>query len=204
MGKITYALKRHPLTARPFAYCKAKKDLAYRMWCTKGKFSFVDRSRGAEYLLLVLAGYKEGCYWGVQTDHASNAAQPTYGVYSDVDYEAHTAGCLWRFVAYDEKTTRQFQQVNILSNLLTMGKTRRLNTVRERAVYDNLASDSTDIRRAQRSLRQRMELADFGDLTAHSKFVDLGDISSDAELSQNEASVLNELPVSFINASVRK
>jgi hypothetical protein len=145
------------------------------------------------------SGYKEGCYWGVQTDHASNAAQPTYGVYSDVDYEAHTAGCLWRFVAYDEKTTRQFQQVNILSNLLTMGKTRRLNTVRERAVYDNLASDSTDIRRAQRSLRQRMELADFGDLTAHSKFVDLGDISSDAELSQNEASVLKELPVSFIN-----
>lgn len=62
MGKITYALKRHPLTARPFAYCKAKKDLAYRMWCTKGKFSFVDRSRGAEYLLLVLAGYKERCY----------------------------------------------------------------------------------------------------------------------------------------------
>lgn len=62
MGKITYALKRHPLTARPFAYCKAKKDLAYRMWCTKGKYTFVDRSHGAEHLLLVLAGYKERCY----------------------------------------------------------------------------------------------------------------------------------------------
>ena len=143
------------------------------------------------------ADYKEGRYLGVQTDHASNAAQPTYGVYSDVEMTGRESDCMWRFVPYDAAVTQKFKSVNTLANLLEQAKKNGAKTRLERAVYDNIESTDADIRRAQRSLRRKLNYVDFADASAHKEFVDLGDLNSDGELSKSEAAVIKELNVSF-------
>ncbi len=141
--------------------------------------------------------YKEGCYLGVQTDHASNAAQPTYGVYYDVEMTGREADCMWRFVPYDATVTQKFKSINTLANLLEQAKKYGVKTRQERAVYDNIESTDADIQRAQRSLRRKLNFVDFADATAHKEFVDFGDLNSDGELSKSEAAVIKELNVSF-------
>ena len=141
--------------------------------------------------------YKEDCYLGVQTDHESNAAQPTYGAYPDVVMTGHERDCMWRFVHYDADDTRKFQSINTLANLLEQAKKRGASTLQERAIYDNIESSDEDITRAQRSLRRKMNYVDFTDMSAHKTFVDFGDVDSDGELSFSEAAVIKELSVSF-------
>lgn len=137
------------------------------------------------------------CYLGVQTDHMSSAAQPTYGVYPDVEFATHETGCLWRFVRYDEAVTQKTRVVNALANLLTLARRRGLKTPLESAVYDNIQSTTDDMTTAQRSLRRRMNMVDFGNPTAQQIFVDLGDTNSDGELSFTEAAIIKDLNVSF-------
>lgn len=144
-------------------------------------------------------GYVEGQYLGVQTNHASNAAQPTYGLYSDIDYSTNSTGCMWKFVAYDEQKAHEYQSVNILGNLLTQAKRRGIKAIQERKVYDNMESQDSDIKKAQRSLRNRMSMADFPDVNAHQTFADLADISSDNEVSLTEAAVVKELNINLKN-----
>lgn len=137
------------------------------------------------------------CYLGVQTDHKSGAAQPTYGVYPDVEMEGHETGCLWRFVRYDEAVTQKMLTVNALANLLTLARKRGMKTPQEQAVYDNVQSTTDEMTIAQRSLRRRMNMVHFGFATAQQTFVDLGDTNSDGELSFTEAAVIKDLNVSF-------
>lgn len=136
-------------------------------------------------------------YLGVQTDHESNAAQPTYGVYPDVERATHEAGCLWRFVRYDEAQAQKTQTVNALANLLTQARKRSLKTPQEQAVYNNIQSTTAEMTVAQRSLRRRMNMVHFADLSAHQAFVDLGDTNSDGELSFSEAATIRDMNVSF-------
>ena len=150
------------------------------------------------------AGYAEGQFWGVQTDHASNFASPTYGVYSDIDYAAHAANCQWRFVLYDETAAQRYEAAQTLATLLDIAKGRRLKIAQEQAVYDNLESSFEEICSAQRALRKKLKLIDFADETARETFVSAWDIDSDGELSLLEASKVVDFNVTFQNNKTLK
>lgn len=150
------------------------------------------------------AGHTEGQFWGVQTDHASNAASPTYGVYSDIDYAAHAANCQWRFVLYDETSVQRYEAAQTLATLLDIAKSRRLKVAQEQAVYDNLESSLEDLGTAQRSLRKKLKLIDFADDTARATFISAWDIDSDGELSLLEASKVVDFNVTFQNNKTLK
>lgn len=143
------------------------------------------------------AGYAEGLYWGVQTDHASNAASPTYGVYADIDYAARPANCQWRFVLYDEAASARYEAASTLATLLDIAKGRRLKVAQEQAVYDNLESSYDELCAAQRALRKKLKLIDFADPSARSIFISAWDIDSDGELSLLEASQVADFNVTF-------
>ena len=150
------------------------------------------------------AGYEEGRFWGVQTNHESNAASPTYGVYGDIDYAAHPAGCQWRFVLYEEENVLTYEAAQELSNLLDIARGRRMNVESEQAVYDQLESSYDDLRKAQRSLRKKLKYIDFADSSVRSSFISVWDIDSDGELSYLEASKANDFSLSFMNNTAIK
>ena len=139
------------------------------------------------------SGYADGKFWGVQTDHRSNAASPTYGVYADIVYADHPTNCQWRFVLYDETEVKKFKNAQVLGNLLVMAKDRRLKTEIEQAVYDNLQSTADELRSAQRSLRKKLNFIDFADDYVGQVCVSLFDIDTDGELSYSEAAKVNDL-----------
>ena len=138
-------------------------------------------------------GYAAGKFWGVQSDHESNAASPTYGVYGDVDYASHPMNCQWRFVLYDENVTQCYEAAEKLANLIAMAKPRKLKTDAEQAVYDNLESTYDELRDAQRSLRKKLKLIDFASDFVANVCVTYYDIDSDGELSYTEAAKVNDL-----------
>jgi len=142
-------------------------------------------------------GYEAGKYWGVHTDHASNAASPTYGVYADVDYADHKPGCQWRLVLYDEAVAAQFEAALTLGNLLSIANGRRLQTASEQAVYDALDSGYDTLRMAQRSLRKKLKFIDFADDGVRTSFISVWDIDSDGELSFQEAEKANDFNLYF-------
>jgi len=139
------------------------------------------------------SGYAEGSFWGVQTNHASNAASPTYGVYSDIDYEEHPTGCQWRLVPYDEQQVKTYEAAMALGNLLGLAKTRHFKVDIEQAVFDNLESSYDDLRGAQRTLRKKLGIIDFADDYVREVCVSQFDIDSDNELSTAEAAKVNDL-----------
>ena len=143
------------------------------------------------------AGYEEGLYWGVQTDHASNIASPTYGVYADVDYAARPANCQWRFVLYDEEAVARYSAARTLGTLLEIAQGRKLKVTTEQAVYDQLESSYEELCAAQRSLRKKLKFIDFADETVRETFISSWDIDSDGELSILEASKVTDFYVSF-------
>lgn len=143
------------------------------------------------------AGYEQGLYWGVQSDHESNIATPTYGVYSDVSYERRPANCQWRFVAYDEEATLGYEAAQQLATLLDIAKGRKLKVGAEQAVYDRLESSYDELRAAQRSLRKKLKFIDFTDDIVRDAFIGAWDIDSDGELSELEASKVVDCNVSF-------
>lgn len=138
-------------------------------------------------------GYAEGKYWGVQSDHESNAASPTYGVYADVDYEAHPLNCQWRLVPYDEALMARYEAAERLGSLLAIAKPRRLKIDPEQAVYDNLDSSYDQLRGALRSIRKKLGFIDFASDYVAETCVTLFDIDSDGELSFAEAAKVNDL-----------
>ena len=143
------------------------------------------------------AGYEEGLYWGVQTDHASNIASPTYGVYADVDYAARPANCQWRFVLYNEDAAARYDAARTLGTLLEIANGRKLKVAAEQAVYDQLESSYEELCAAQRSLRKKLKFIDFSDETVRATFISAWDIDSDGELSILEASKVTDFNVSF-------
>lgn len=143
-------------------------------------------------------GYEEGKFWGVLGSHKSNAASPTYGVYSDIDYAAHPLSCQWRLVRYDEQATQVFEAATELGNLLDIAATRYLAVDAEKAVFDNLESTYDKLRQAQRSLRKKLKFVDFTSDDVRTVCISKWDIDSDGELSYSEASKVNDFDVSFM------
>lgn len=138
-------------------------------------------------------GYDAACRWGVQTDHKSNAASPTWGVYSDIVYEGNEQDCLWRFVAYDADQAANYEAARQLETLVAMAKARRISCQAEQTVLDNVESTTQELRQAQRVLRQKLNLMDFEDATVREKIIENFDIDADGELSNLEATQILDL-----------
>lgn len=139
------------------------------------------------------ANYKEGMFWGVQTDHKSNAASPTYGVFGDVDYNTYQYNCQWQFVLYDEAQIENYKQAEILANLISTAKKEQKKYAEEQAVYDNLESTTEQLKAAQASLRKKLGLIDFADEVARNRVLQFFDSDGDGELSYKEASEQKDL-----------
>jgi hypothetical protein len=143
------------------------------------------------------ADYAEGCYLGVQTDHESGAASPTYGAYYDVSYAEHAAGCQWRFVAYDEGKTARYQAAQKLASLLAATQKKGLNHENEQAVYDNMESTYDELMGAQRTLRKKLNLIEFANENVRTKCLAKWDLDYDGELSRTEAARVSDFDISF-------
>ena len=143
------------------------------------------------------AGYVEGNFWGVQTDHKSNAASPTYGVYSDIDYDSHKLNCQWQFVCYDENVTARYEAAETLANLLLSAKKKQVKSTDEQAVYDNLDSTIEELLAAQKSLRLKLGLIDFADDQIRSACIASFDTNFDGEVSYEEAADATDFALSF-------
>ena len=131
--------------------------------------------------------YNADCRWGVQTDHRSQVAQPTWGVYSDVAYEGNEDNCQWRLVAYDAEKVANYEAAQRLQALVSMGADRGLNVSAEQAVLNDLQSTTDALRQAQRTLRQRLRLIDFADDQVAQTCTGRYDIDGDSEVSLLEA-----------------
>lgn len=139
------------------------------------------------------ANYKAECRWGVQTSHASNAASPTWGVYSDIVYEGNEAMCQWQLVAYDADLTANYEAAQQLQTLIELAQAKKLNTTQEQLVLDNLESTTEEMVAAQRSLRKKLKFVDFADSEVRRLCVATFDIDADGELSLTEASQAAEI-----------
>lgn len=148
------------------------------------------------YTLSVPSGYDdydEACRWGVQNDHESQYAQPTWGVYSDIVYEGNEQACQWRFVLYDADRAATYEAAAALENLIAMAKARHIAYQDEEAVLDNMESTIEEMRQAQKSLRQKMRLIDFTDDLVAQTCRSYFDLDGDGELSFTEASKINSI-----------
>ena len=138
-------------------------------------------------------GYNKDLFWGIETDHPSQAASPTYGVYSDVDYESHKLNCQWQFVLYDEDRTNNYQAAEKLASLLLAARRSNLKYEEEQAVFDNLESTTEQLLAAQYSLRKKLKYINFYHDAVREKCVLYFDSDTDGELSIKEASDLTDL-----------
>lgn len=142
-------------------------------------------------------GYNAAQYLGVDLGHASNAASPTYGAYSDIVYADHPQNCQWMLVAYDAAEMARFNKAQVLKNLLTIGKTKRAEMSMEQAVYDNLESSVEDIDKACRKLRKKLNFINFNDEVVREVAVTHYDIDGNGEISHSEASSLDGFGTEF-------
>ena len=141
-------------------------------------------------------------FWGVQLDHESNFAEPTYGVYSDIAYADHPQGCQWRLVAYDADFAALYQASQSLLALIEKANKQKIITQREQAVYDNMESSQADIEAAQTRLRHRLGIIDFADQTVRNTAVENWDTDGDGEMTEAEAAAVTELETIFSASDV--
>ena len=136
--------------------------------------------------------YKEGEMLGIQTDHQSNAAAPTYGAYYDVEYNTHKLNCQWQFVLYDEAQTEKFLEAQTLEKLLQTAKRRNVKCDEEQAVFDNLESTTEELLAAQSSLRKKLKFIEFSNKNIREKTILYFDSDGDGEMSYKEASDITD------------
>lgn len=132
-------------------------------------------------------GYKAGEFLGIQTDHASNEASPTYGAYSDVAYDQQPLNCQWMLVPYDKDRVQLYAAATVLDNLIHIAATRRIAATREQRILENMNATLADIEKAQRSLRKRLGFIQFEDEAVRKVCINTWDADTDGELSYNEA-----------------
>ena len=152
------------------------------------------------YTLQVPAGDAsrvEGEYFGVQTDHKSGAASPTYGAYYDVDYAAHSLNCQWQFVLYDEAETQRFNEAETLARLLATAKKNNVKYATEQAVYDDLESTTEQLLAAQSSLRKKLGFIEFYHPQVRQAVISNFDADTDGEISYKEASDVKDFGYVF-------
>ncbi len=144
-----------------------------------------------------LSGYKAGQYLGIQPSHESNAASPTYGAYSDVEYADYTKNCQWMLVVYNEEDMARYQGSLELKNLLAIGKSKRVDITTEQAVYDNLESSVEDMAKACRKLRRKLNFIIFADNEVRKVAVSHYDADRNGELSYTEAAAVKDVGTEF-------
>ena len=140
-----------------------------------------------------VSGYKAEQYLGVQPSHASNAAVPTYGIYSDILISDYTANCHWMFTPYDEAQAATFQKALQLENLLAIAKKKKLDTTKEDAIYNDFNSSDEDIAQACARLRKKLNFIPFVDDVMRRVCLNSIDADSDGEISFKEASNVETL-----------
>ena len=143
------------------------------------------------------ANHDEKLFLGVDPNHDSGAAAPTYGAYSDISYADNERGCQWRLVPYDADDYTLYQASQTLANLIDLGNKAKVSTSAEQAVYDNSASTLEAINDAQYKLRQKLNLINFADATFRSIAIRLWDTDGDGELSQTEAARVKDFGITF-------
>lgn len=143
--------------------------------------------------------YEEGRFLGIQTDHKSNAASPTFGAYSDVVYAEHPLNCQWRFVLYDEATAARYEAAEKLASLLEIAIKNSVNHSTEQAVYDNIESSYEQLREAVSTLRKKLNFIDFASDEVRALCVARYDLDYDEELSMAEAANVTDFVISFEN-----
>ena len=126
---------------------------------------------------------------GVQTDHQSDAASPTYGAYWDV---SDVDNCKWKLVSYDEQTAKTFAEAETLAKLLATAKKSNLRVTDEQAVYDNLDSPLEALQAAQSSLRKKLKLIEFHHPEVREMCISYFDSDTDGELSYKEAAEVTD------------
>ena len=147
--------------------------------------------------------YTFGQYWGVQTDHKSNTASPTWGVYYDVANSSNP-NCQWQFIDYKE-VYGKYDASCELFNLLEIAQSKHLNTEREQKIYNNFDSSLEELQTAMRMLRKKLGIISFEDPLVQSICIDNWDIDGDGELSYTEASMANSMSnVSFYRSDITR
>ena len=145
-----------------------------------------------------VAGYKQAQYCGIQPDHASNVASPTYGLYSDVIYADYPENCQWMLVEYDEQATATYRAAQQLQNLLALAAKKRIEYSREKAAYDNLSSTPEELVAAQRRLRKKLGYIHFSsDEVREIVFAQSVDLDGDGEITPSEASKILSFETAF-------
>ena len=142
-------------------------------------------------------GYKQDQYLGIQLDHASNVASPTYGAYSDVVYDLNPANCQWRLVLYDKEQDEYYKAAQTLATLLDLAQKKRLDRGFEQAVYDDTQSTLEQVLAAQHTLRKKLRFIDFKDAELRSAVVAGFDMDGDGEISFTEASKIQDFGNNF-------
>lgn len=142
-------------------------------------------------------------YLGVQLNHASGAASPTYGTYYDIDYDTHKLGCQWQLVAYDEDKANRWDAAQVLANLISIARKGNKKYAEEQAVYDNLQSTTDELKAAQKSLRTKLKFIEFAQDVTRSLCLSLYDSDANGEISIKEASEVTDLTekLKFQNSS---
>ena len=144
-----------------------------------------------------LSGYKFYEFLGVQPSHESNAASPTYGIYSDITYAEYEANCQWMLVPYDKAKSENYKAALQLKNLLSIGKTKRIDMTREQAVYDNFDSPIEEIEKAIRTLRKKLGFINFVDTEVRNVAVVAYDSDGNGEISYTEAASIESIDAEF-------
>jgi len=143
------------------------------------------------------AKYQEDQFFGIDPNHESNMASPTYGAYSDIPYSELPYNCQWRLVPYDEAAETLYLESERLGAMLTTANKKKLYVDAEQAVYDNMNSTLEQIREAQYMLRRKLNLINFADPAFRTIAIVNWDINSDHELSYDEAARVTDVGVTF-------
>ena len=143
--------------------------------------------------------YQEGRYLGTQSNHASQYAQPTDGVYYDVEYEGNEKNCQWGFVfrLVLEDAQDDLAQAKELKKLLDAAHEQGIEATAEQAVYDNLESTREEIAAAITSLRSKLHYIDFVHDVTKTTCVNNWDDNDDGELSLEEAAAVKTIGTIF-------
>ncbi|MCR5820665.1 MAG: C10 family peptidase [Bacteroidaceae bacterium] len=150
----------------------------------------VTLKEGLDYIIQTpktATGYNVNKALGINPDHASNEACPTYGAYPDVSMTELPLNCLWRFVPYDAHEDSLYQAAKSLGELIELARMKHVSYTREQAVYDDMSSDIATLEKAQRSLRKRLGFIVFANEAVREACLSVWDINQDGELSPEEA-----------------
>ena len=139
-----------------------------------------------------VSGYNATQYLGVKSDHASNFSSPTYGTYFDIVYNDNSLNCQWRFVEYDADAINTYEESLSLKKLLDAAKKRSIDTSFEQEIYDNLDSDLSEIKSAERTLRKKLSFINFKDENLRTVATTYWDADGDGEISYSEASKITD------------